>query len=54
MSEMIDYFLKDPIDDAYIKKIAFQYFDSDYSSAQNFLNHLKEQNNAEKALNKLS
>ena len=54
MSEMIEYFLKDPIDDAYIKKIAFQYFDSDYSSAQNFLIHLKEQNNTEKAFNKLS
>ena len=54
MSEMIDYFLKDPIDDAYIKKIAFQYFDSDYNSAQNFLNHLNEQNNTEKAFNKVS
>tara|TARA_B100001250_G_scaffold56859_1_gene43969 strand:+ start:435 stop:599 length:165 start_codon:yes stop_codon:yes gene_type:complete len=54
MSEMIDYFLKDPIDDAYIRRIAFQYFDSDYNSAQNFLNHLKEKNNTEKALNNLS
>ena len=54
MSELIDYFLKDTIDDAYIKKIAFQYFDSDYTSAQNFLNHLKEENNTVKAFNRLS
>tara|TARA_Y100000992_G_scaffold270974_1_gene211636 strand:+ start:93 stop:263 length:171 start_codon:yes stop_codon:yes gene_type:complete len=45
MNELIKYFLQNPIDSTYIHRIAFQYFDSDYKSAELFLNSLIEENN---------
>ena len=45
MKELINHFLKQPLDNAYIERIAFQYFDSDYRSAEIFLSSLKEENN---------
>ena len=45
MKELINHFLKQPLDSAYIERIAFQYFDSDYKSAELFLNSLIEENN---------
>ena len=45
MKELINHFLKQPLDSAYIERIAFQYFDSDYRSAEIFLSSLKEEKN---------
>ena len=45
MKELINHFLKQPLDNAYIERIAFQYFNSDYRSAEIFLSSLKEENN---------
>ena len=42
---LIKHFLQNPIDSAYIQRIAFQYFNSDYRSAEIFLNSLREENN---------
>jgi hypothetical protein len=44
MSELKEYFLNTNIDNAYIKKVAFQYFNNDYDCARNFLVSLQEQN----------
>lgn len=44
MSELKEYFLNSNIDNAYIKKVAFQYFNNDYDRARNFLVTLQEQN----------
>jgi len=44
MKEMTEYFLKKPINDSYIRKVAFEYFNSDYQVAQNFLTYLQQQN----------
>jgi hypothetical protein len=44
MSELKEYFLNTNIDNAYIKKVAFQYFNNDYDYARNFLVSLQEQN----------
>ncbi len=43
MNELINHFLKKPVDQAYIKKVAFQYFDSNYKTAEFFLYSLKEE-----------
>ena len=45
MKDLINYFLKQPIDKAYIERVAFQYFNSDFKSAELFLCSLKEENN---------
>jgi hypothetical protein len=45
MKDLIKHFLQNPIDSAYIQRIAFQYFNSDYRSAEIFLNSLREENN---------
>ena len=45
MKELINYFLKQPIDNAYIERVAFQYFNSDFKSAELFLSSLREENN---------
>ena len=45
MKELINHFLQQPLDNAYIERIAFQYFNSDYRSAEIFLSSLKEENN---------
>ena len=44
MKEMVDYFLNTPINDSYIKRVAFEYFNSDYDVAQEFLAYLQQQN----------
>jgi hypothetical protein len=44
MKEMVDYFLNKPISDSYIKRVAFEYFNSDYDVAQEFLIYLQQQN----------
>jgi len=43
MNELINHFLNKPVDQAYIKKVAFQYFDSNYKTAELFLYSLKEE-----------
>ena len=43
-TELKEYFLNTNIDNAYIKKVAFQYFNNDYDCARNFLVSLQEQN----------
>ena len=45
MKDLIKHFLQNPIDSADIQRIAFQYFNSDYRSAEIFLNSLREENN---------
>lgn len=45
MKELINHFLKVPINNTYIKRVAFQYFDSDYKAAENFLCTLRAENN---------
>jgi len=37
MKELTNYFLKDPIDDMAIKKIAFQYFSNNLDQAKEFI-----------------
>ena len=37
-------FLNKPINDSYIKRVAFEYFNSDYDVAQEFLTYLQQQN----------
>ena len=44
MKEMVDYFLNKPINDSYIKRVAFEYFNSDFQVAQEFLIYLQKQN----------
>jgi hypothetical protein len=44
MKEMVDYFLNKPINDSYIKRVAFEYFNSNYDVAQEFLTYLQQQN----------
>ena len=44
MKELINHFLKEPIDTAYIERIAFQYFESDYKAAEHFLYSLRAEN----------
>ena len=45
MKDLINYFLKHPIDNVYIERVAFQYFNSDFNSAELFLASLREENN---------
>ncbi len=41
---MLDYFLNQQINETYIKRVAFEYFNSDYDVAQEFLTYLQQQN----------
>lgn len=45
MKELINHFLKVPINNTYIKRVAFQYFESDFKAAENFLTTLRVENN---------
>ena len=45
MNDLINHFLKQPIDNTYIERVAFQYFNSDFKTAELFLSSLKEENN---------
>lgn len=45
MKELINHFLKVPINNTYIKRVAFQYFESDFKVAENFLTTLRVENN---------
>jgi hypothetical protein len=45
MKELINHFLKQPLDNVYIERVAFQYFESDYKAAENFLCSLRAENN---------
>ena len=45
MKELINHFLKQPLDNEYIERVAFQYFESDYKAAENFLCSLRAENN---------
>ena len=45
MKELINHFLKVPINNNYIERVAFQYFESDFKAAENFLTTLRVENN---------
>ena len=45
MKELINHFLKAPINNNYIERVAFQYFESDFKAAENFLTTLRVENN---------
>jgi hypothetical protein len=44
MKELINHFLKQPLNNIYIERVAFQYFESDYKAAETFLCSLRAEN----------